>query len=93
MLEMPSASAIPSAAQAGFRRSHFHVRSQGLVGEEVVHGREQERAELALFRPDGIKKSALEQLGEELLREVLGFVRIISASPQIAVEGIPVRRT
>ena len=60
--------------------SFLCARAVSLVGQEVVEGRQQKGAELALFRAGALQAVPLQQGGEERLRAVLGLVRV-TASP------------
>ena len=61
-----------------------------LAGEEVLHRREQERAEPAPARVGRAQVAFLEKLGEERLGQVASLVGTVAAAAGIGVEGVPV---
>ena len=60
------------------------------VGQEMVDGDHEERTELA-FAPVHLRQVVLvQQPEEELLREVLRVVRLVTPLPHVGIERVPV---
>lgn len=60
------------------------------VGHKKLEGSQQKGPEPALFRVSAIEVSPLQHPDEEVLREILGLIRGITAPAQIGVQRTPV---
>src|SRR5258708_39527137 len=65
-------------------------RSVPLIGEKPLERDEQEGAEASLFRRRRMKVSLFQQPRKKLLGEVLRVVRVVSLSPYIRIQRIPI---
>jgi hypothetical protein len=66
------------------------VRPVVFVGEEVLQGSEQKRAEPSLAAVGAAERVVFQQVNEERLRQILRVIRRMPAMPQKRVERRPV---
>src|SRR5689334_3044981 len=60
------------------------------IGQEMIKRNQQECPETALFRGNRVEPLLMQQPREELLRQILRAVMVMSPAAHVSVEGVPI---